>query len=997
MADTPEQIASDAAAMAATPSPEQQQQPIATPAVAPQAEPEAMINVQDPDTMEIGSIPASQLQEAQAQGFTPVSHEEVDHYIKKKKYETSGQEALSAVEGAGVGATFGLSSALEQASGLTTAEDIRNRAEINPGLHGLGEAAGLAASVAIPGAGEAGILSHAGEGAAEAAGFGMKALNPETGIAEYVASPGFVNKIGSGAVKNAVETGMVQGGDETSKMLTQDPDQSVETAAVDIGLAGILGGVLGAGFGAVNPLWQQAQGTKVGELLKAVANKAGGIEGVIPDAMESSIARSGMDIAPEIKASLSDNPYVREMASTLSQEDTTGSGIKFQKAAEEFRTNAADAMAGALGKTPEQVADLQANFSKNEAGRTIGETLAKELDEKIGPIAKQFEDKKVQYGSIDLPQDKMERVEVAPTSNNPYLANTPTYEKVNKPGTASQIIDKLGALANQESWTAAPTSDTMKLLNDTIKNVKNAKTIKELGGIISAVGDEANKITGSGGLSRAGEMIKNILKEAEADVVGHAVGSAEGEEAIAKFAEARAAYRRASLVKEDLDSVLKAKGSTSGYAKSVREMARTDAETLVRRLSSDGDAHLLEVLQKHFPETSQAIKDYKINQLLEVAGGKAKGEASINSNALLKSIQKMSPEMRNFVVQPGAAEKIEAIGSMLKQFENPRHNFSNTGRVADKLLGALPGTAMGIATLLMGHGAGAALLVGSMVKALGKDIPAATRLALLKFLGSGQPIESEGFKTMAEFIHHTIQGQNLISKATKNIFKAGVEVLPQAALPKERDRDKLDKMLKSLHTEAEPLMDVGGKTGHYLPDHASSMGQFSANAVQYLNSLRPNTDKKNPLDGKPIVTSAQKAAYNKALDIANQPLVVMNNIQKGNITAQDVTTMKTLYPKLYQSVSAKLNEQIIEMSNKDKMIPYKTRIAMSMFLGQPLDSTMTQQSIMAAQPMPPAPQQAQGGKSPGEHQKHATSALNKLPGAYMTSNQAREQSKLKED
>ena len=48
-----------------------------------------------------------------------------------------------------------------------------------------------------------------------------------------------------------------------------------------------------------------------------------------------------------------------------------------------------------------------------------------------------------------------------------------------------------------------------------------------------------------------------------------------------------------------------------------------------------------------------------------------------------------------------------------------------------------------------------------------------------------------------------------------------------------------------------------------------------------------------------------------------------------------------------------------ESITRGEPIPYKLRVGMSMFLGQPLDSTMTPQAIMAAQPAPPQPQQAQ--------------------------------------
>ena len=50
----------------------------------------------------------------------------------------------------------------------------------------------------------------------------------------------------------------LQTGDEVSKMITQDPNQSLGTAAINIGLSGILGGVGGSVIGSVSPLFNKA-------------------------------------------------------------------------------------------------------------------------------------------------------------------------------------------------------------------------------------------------------------------------------------------------------------------------------------------------------------------------------------------------------------------------------------------------------------------------------------------------------------------------------------------------------------------------------------------------------------------------------------------------------------------------------------------------------------------------------------------------------------------
>ena len=77
---------------------------------------------------------------------------------------------------------------------------------------------------------------------------------------------------------------------------------------------------------------------------------------------------------------------------------------------------------------------------------------------------------------------------------------------------------------------------------------------------------------------------------------------------------------------------------------------------------------------------------------------------------------------------------------------------------------------------------------------------------------------------------------------------------------------------------------------------------------------------------------------------------------------------------------------------KGNPIDYKVRLGLSIFLAQPLDSTMNPMSIMAAQPKSSAPMPPQS--TPKRGSKSAP-ALQKLPGMYQTSSQHRESRKEK--
>ncbi len=158
-----------------------------------------------------------------------------DQYIKKLKYGTLGQQAIAGAEAVGRGVAGPLSTGAERLLGVNP-EDIRGREEVNPGTSMLGETAGFAGSAGL--------------------GFGLGKL--ATGVGEGVAklAPKILPKLAVTGVRTGAEMAALQTSDELSKMITEDPGQSVGSAITNIGLSAALGGVGGAALGAVSPLWK---------------------------------------------------------------------------------------------------------------------------------------------------------------------------------------------------------------------------------------------------------------------------------------------------------------------------------------------------------------------------------------------------------------------------------------------------------------------------------------------------------------------------------------------------------------------------------------------------------------------------------------------------------------------------------------------------------------------------------------------------------------------
>ena len=456
-----------------------------------------------------------------------------------------------------------------------------------------------------------------------------------------------------------------------------------------------------------------------------------------------------------------------------------------------------------------------------------------------------------------------------------------------------------------------------------------------------------------------------------------------------RYRAAQQAYRAQALLKDQLNDRLKVNGSVSGFAKGLKEMASTDGEGVLRRLSGKGDAHLLGFLGENFPRTAQAIKDYHVNDLIQTGVSKAKAGEKISIPALQRAVEGMSPELRDFVVPKEALPKLEGMGVLQDRLNQVPHNFSNTARTNAVLNKYGVGTATGMVSLLTGHGAAASIVAGEVAHTLSKAAPDAARLALLKFLGSKEPINGVALKGVANFIQSASRGENLLLNATKGFFKAGSQIIPNSMVPNADSREKLEKSLQ-FASEPQNAATIGNNLGHYLPSHATAASALTANAVNYLNSLKPTQPQNSPLDKPAPVDKYKQAIYDRALDLAEQPLLAIKLAKEGKLQAQDLQTLNTLYPNLHSKMVSQLYDQMVKAKAEGKAIPYSERLGLSRLMGTPLDSTMTQPA-MASIMMANAPKV--GNTQPGFSQKKPSqataSSMQKADKMYATPQQSR--------
>jgi hypothetical protein len=909
---------------------------------------------------ELGSLPLEQVQDALNSGFKIASPEDVHAYDNEVKYGSTGQTLKAGAEGAARAATFGLSTGVETALGVKP-EDIKGREEENPAASTIGEVAGLAGSTLIPGGGAAKLLEKAGAGAALKLGLGEMVLNPQTGKMAYEAGKG-LSRVGSFAVKGAVENSLLQSGNEVHKMFVQDPNQSAESVAANVGLASIIGGGIGSGIGIVSPLWEQTAGKKLNNVLGLLKTRANGEAIPLAPELEGALEKSGLksEIPNELRTALSDNPTMLNDYQNL-RESTTQPGLEVQNNLEKFRQSASENLLKAVGK---EAKDFPEDISAFDAGSKLQDNLAKTIQERIEPLSQKFDEIKQKFSTVDvLDKDK------------------------------ASLIENLQNLAEKEGFTQAPKSPQMVAIRDAIESIPNVKNLEGLRKLQSIIGDNTYDVLNTKGLNFVGGKIKGAFRDMEDSLVERAAG-VKNPAALMEIQQARTAYGQARKILDELNDRLHV-GNYGGPGSFVNALKEMKPEDVLNRLSKTNDAGLIELLHRQFPEISNAVRDHQLAKTYASAIAKAPEGHALDSKTFFKSLDKMSPELKGSIFSQEQMTKINATRTLLESIPQ-RSNPSGTAKTLDSLMSHLPASAAAMVATISGHGlvgkaaSGAVgYLMGHVARWLGRDVPDAIKLGLLKFLSHDGPIESGAFKSMIDYAAKMQAGESKINNAVKTIFKGTTYQAIKNEMPTEQDRSKLDKRLKELNENQDKLLNTGGKTGYYLPDHGAAMGQIASRASQYLNSLRPNEDKASPLDMKRVPSTVEKERFNNALDIAQDPSIILKKVSAGMITQNDLIDLKNIYPSLYQRMAQKTIEQMTDHLSKDEIIPYKTRIGLSMFLGQALDSTMKPENIALNQPQQA---QAQPQMAPQKPTNGAKS-LTKLPQISMTPETARAQSR----
>lgn len=940
------------------------------------------------------------------------------------QYSTPGQIAITAAEGAAQGAVGPLAPLTEEALGVPS-QDILNREKANPWTHRLSEGAGLAGTAAasfglgavLPAAGAAAEGLVYGAKAAEAAGVAADAVEASEGAEAAATAAGVLGPvaqdtslgtaIGHSALKGAVEMSILQGSDELSKMVLKDPDQTAESAIANVGLAAATGGVLGgagtlAFKGAISPLWQATAGRYLDNKLSAVAiDQAAGLRNADNDPLTMHpILKHAFSIFLGVTPTDLDGylNHFNEIRSLPSYSDL------YDQAADHIGAISNGLEDGTIDRTAGPQSFKQYVTSLNTELR-LRQYDAKEANNLTATALKDAQTKlasDIQGRAFDVAPQISQAVENL--RQNVIDGSSSAYDVLDK----SESPITLKPLYSQAEKTASELEEygtpEAKLQAQKIRNyatgiqemypdgaVAGTQAKKLIQGLDQVSKYDYNSTTFDKGLSQSYKQLRYTLDSTLKNTIP------EYADAMKPVASDTELLKNLSAWGDDTKIAGKINGlkKPAQYNSSMPLLKQLETRTGVQ-FTQDLEPYLNKDLQESL---KQSLPEYAEAQ--KTAEDLHKLKDPHYKQALIEAMNKQTfshfpgfedkslSEMMELYRLQSAFAKTATHGSrhvlLYSELGAPIMNLITKGAVSGlEALG--PGAVIGAAIDKVGPRIAQKIIdkYATHFGDLGDEsgaTPGIVKRVLAKVIESKAPPNGSGFKAAADYIAQAEKAQKTFKVASEKLLSPGDRVLTASQLPDPNHLMKLDKLVAK-YTPQPQMPQANLQLAHYMPDHQQSLTQASQNAIAYLQTLRPKSQGAAPFDRAVAPNASQKSRYNRALQIAQQPLMVMEFAKQGTLHLSDLQDLQHMYPNIYKTLQQKISDEVIKAKSKSVNMPYKTRMGTSLLLGAPLDSTMQQKNIMSAQIVqhppqrqPQAQKSSKGPKSTGKLEESSVSAM----------------------
>lgn len=946
------------------------------------------VNVLNPSG-QLVSLPADQVADALKAGYSQATHADVQNFQNQEQYGGTLNEAATALEAAAGTATFGISRHLENSLNITTPEAQRMRHETNPEAATIGDVVGIGGSL-LSGNESVPIkaLSKITHGISEAAlpavsKFASKIINPET--SPMISK--ILSKAGAGALGSAVEGAAFGLGQSVNEDALGDSNALGEKLISNVGWGSALGGGFGALLGPLSVKGAKASTVQsalqddiassaessrplaaVGDIATEGAQPA---QGLAVDASAESpfkdLPRSLEDIRQSVDAAGSELPkdlpsgqLLRDAVDTLPDLQYKPHNLQYESLTDKGLRDYYKTFLEAQGDDAKALRDYEA-LQKQEGVSKLGKTLDMLAPEKItnaDPVSagnkladsfvEQYEAEKKELAPAFKQFDEAAKGTSADAGNvilklqdSGMGIDAENLIKISDDGKFS--VDKYSPEMSISKNTHGAISDLVKVLN-------KEPSISQLRNVREAMRDRLTLAKGPRDEAQIGSIRKVLMDEMEERV---AKGTADQS--------VRDTFKRYA-VNEQKRGILEKILGGSVSDKAAFNKAIKPEDVLDKIFSnSNSVAAAKDLLGSKF---DQVTADYLAGKVAGMTDNAKNGFSSQKFSSFLRT---KGPELAEaFAEKPGELKRIRALTDYMRILPDaPSVNPSGTAKTLNIL--------QRISTI--GKVLNPKQTIIDFGEKLAEKSEAARQKSTIQEILKGQSLKAAQMSADESIGHYSALAKleraaqnttNIITNAAKSIFSGAVSaaqsgagflgsrLAPNHAGEKKKTQDVIAQ-LNELNNNPEQFinhLESASKAIYpFAPKAAQGIQQTMTTAVQYLQSKAPQAVDPRPLAPKLEPSKFELAQFERHYNAVENPTSVLHQIKNCSLTPEALESVKTVYPKLYDQMSAIVMHELTDHVAKNgvESIPYKTKLGLSMFLNQDLDHTLGQMAIASNQ------------------------------------------------
>lgn len=132
----------------------------------------------------------------------------------------------------------------------------------------------------------------------------------------------------------------------------------------------------------------------------------------------------------------------------------------------------------------------------------------------------------------------------------------------------------------------------------------------------------------------------------------------------------------------------------------------------------------------------------------------------------------------------------------------------------------------------------------------------------------------------------------------------------------------------------------------YAPKTARGIQDTIIKGVSFLNSKIPQKTTSAMIPEAYVPSDAELSKFFKYYSYVQNPLKVLDTLKNNTVSIEGVETLKTVYQDLYNTMRTEI---VWQLASEKRKPTYQKRLALSLFLGQDVDSSTAPQMIAANQ------------------------------------------------